>query len=364
VGPRREHSIVVWAGSGFSKAWDQNFPLGKDVFNFSVPIQSLLKQYLSSLYGKDVDSISYDEGKSIVYRQRIEKEFPFLESKYRDSQYASLLENEIKEAVYKKFLPFLASGIDSPEKFKIHSFMDYLSAHTSHSGTGGYGLRLDILSTNYDFNLETALDFKEEDYLIYRGFTPITTDGHQNHIFHRDDSPLVSLIKLNGSFEILESLKGFFVETRSEFLESLYADYSVEKSIILPSAAQDYRSKYFRTIFPKAIEILKRAKILLFIGTSLPDEDVLFTQILSHFAEQTVDYHQKKIVFVTLCTKSESVKIMRRILSIFPQYAQIKGRVHIYNKGLIQFIEDFRSEYIYQKSPLEGLPDCWNWSRL
>lgn len=352
-------SLALWVGAGFSKSWNSDFPLGKQVFDFPIDSHSLLRQYLTSLYGTAKDSISYDEGSQIIYRMFIEREFPFLSNRYLDQQYATLLENETKQHVFEKFKDYLTPGDFTKDQAKIHTLLKYLSTQGTHTAQGGSGLRLELLSTNYDFNLEYALDLREESHLIYRGFTPICIDGVKDYTFHSADSPMISLLKLNGGFEIMESENGFVVETRIDELSKKYKDYALGKSIILPSAQQNYQSEYFQMIFPKAIDVLKRSYLLVFVGTSLPEEDVLFTQMMSHFAEQTADYHQKQIVFITNCSKVESVKFMRKVLAIFPQYERIKGHIHIYTKGLISFIEELRAEYIENKLPLEGLPDYW-----
>ncbi len=352
-------SLALWVGAGFSKSWNSDFPLGKQVFDFPIEPLSLLRQYLTGLYGTAKDSISYDEGRQIIYRMFIEREFPFLSNRYLDQQYATLLENEIKQHVFEKFKDYLTPGDFTKDQEKIYTLLKYLSTQGTYTAQGGSGLRFELLSTNYDFNLEYALDLREDSHLIYRGFTPICIDGVKDYTFHSANSPMISLLKLNGGFEIMESENGFVVETRIDELSKKYKDYELGKSIILPSAQQDYQSEYFQMIFPKAIDVLKRSDLLVFVGTSLPEEDVLFTQMLSHFAEQTADYHQKQIVFITKCDEAEIADYVKKILNIFPQYERIRGHIHVYTRGLLQFIEDLRAEYIENKHPLEGLPYYW-----
>jgi hypothetical protein len=253
----------------------------------------------------------------------------------------------------------LAPGDFTKDQAKIYSLLKYLSTQGTYTSQGGSGLRLELLSTNYDFNLEYALDLREESHLIYRGFTPICIDGVKDYTFHSANSPMISLLKLNGGFEIMESENGFVVETRIDELSKKYKDYALGKSIILPSAQQNYQSEYFQMIFPKAIDVLKRSDLLVFVGTSLPEEDVLFTQMLSHFAEQTADYHKKQILLITKCEEAEIAGYVQKILNIFPQYEHIRGHIQVYTRGLLQFIEDLRAEYIEKKHPLEGLPDYW-----
>jgi SIR2-like domain len=68
--------------------------------------------------------------------------------------------------------------------------------------------------------------------------------------------------------------------------------------LMLPSREQDYLDPYFRTIFSKAVRLLRETTVLVLIGYSLPDDDTLIRFILRQFAEEAEDGRNKAIFYV------------------------------------------------------------------
>ena len=89
---------------------------------------------------------------------------------------------------------------------------------------------------------------------------------------------------------------------------------------MLPSREQDYTDPYFRTIFPKAVRLLRETLVLVLVGYSLPDDDALVRFILRQFAEEAED-GRDKVIFYISPTKD---KAKRAALSqVFPAISDI-----------------------------------------
>jgi len=342
--------IVIWTGAGFSKAWDKNFPLNEKLF-FLGTLESIesakypnLRQYISSVLGWSLKKeIDFDFIKMLNYRLSVQQAYPELQNRYMDQQLAEKIQNELSLWVFQKIQLLLEGKTDTREKGNIHRFFNYLSHQSTTSYKGGAGFRLNFISTNYDFCIENALGLGKEDeeYFLYRGFSPVRNNGHSINNLQIEDDPHISLLKLNGGLEIIEDGGKYSIDYCLETLASYYSDIHRKKSLILPNHEQDYSSPYYRMIFPKAVELLRKAKFLLFLGTSLPDEDVLFKHLLSHFAEQEADYYKKYVFCISKEPKKETEIIKERILATFPQYEKIVDHVFMYSKGLDSFIDDF-----------------------
>lgn len=365
IGPS---DIVLWTGAGLSKEWNASFPSGKNVFTMPDGGDSNVRFYLKTLNGYTNSHSDYEEIKMAMYKLQVQRDFPELQNKYVDRQLSFMLEQEIIRNVYSKMSPYLWDSKYTPNRQRIVSFFEYLSKQLDYNGGKVNGYRLNFLSTNYDFCIENALkissfeDDDEEKLFLYRGFTPASYNGICDPILQTSSDPHISLIKLNGGFDIIRSNGQYCIETRQDFLDSYYADLIKQKSIILPSLQQDYRDEYFRMIFPKAVEILRRAKVLIFIGTSLPDEDYLFKHLLSHYFDNETDIYIKMIVYVGFeKKKKEQDRIKQRVLKVFPQLSRNPERLFFWFDGFVNFIEEYRKYHIKNKHPRESLQDYWRW---
>src|SRR5699024_8762278 len=150
------------------------------------------------------------------------------------------------------------------------------------------GLRINFITTNYDFLIESILDETlgaDDTHLAYayRGFTPKTTNKDKTPKTVHDHRLVKNLIKLNGGFEIFGADdNGFNVDYTKKTTTELNRN---AKILILTNKEQDYTGKYFQTIFPKAVRTLQETKILVIVGYSIPEEDALIRLLLRQFAE-------------------------------------------------------------------------------
>jgi hypothetical protein len=359
--------IVVWTGAGFSKSWNDQFPSGVDLFAFgtleSISSDSFpnIKQYVQSVVGwPQKKEIDFSFIKMISYRLSLQRAYPELQNRYMDRQLAEKIQNELSLWLFQKMRPLLEDKIDTCAKGNIHRFLDYLSKQSTDTNEGGTGFRLNFISTNYDFCIESALGLApyEKEIFLYRGFSPVQYNGCSFNNVQIEDNPHNSLLKLNGGLEIIEKNGKYSVEYCLETLASYYADIHKNKILILPNNEQDYSSQYFRMIFPKAVELLRKARLLLFIGTSLPEEDVLFKHLLSHFAEQKADYFKKYVFLISKTSTSETQKLRQKIIAIFPQYAHILDHLFLYSNGVNSFIDEFAIQNAV-KYPRESIWNEW-----
>ena len=99
-------------------------------------------------------------------------------------------------------------------------------------------------------------------------------------------------------------------------------------------------------IFPKCVELLRSGKILVLIGTALPEEDYLLRQLLSNFAEQPADFKRKYIFYIGYKVKEQ--EIINNLFKIFPGFASsfYEENILIYTKGLISFIDELEQELV------------------
>ena len=233
---------------------------------------------------------------------------------------------------------------------KISRFIDYVSDQDTGAGSAESGLRANFITTNYDFTLEEIFDkylgYDDcQELYYYRGFTPYSICERNNDVSH-NDSLIRHFYKLNGGFEFIYKNNQLCLEYRKDELEKYYYDYSKQKEIILPNYYQDYNQYYFKLIFPKCVELLRSGKILVLIGTALPEEDYLLRQLLSNFAEQPADFKRKYIFYIGYKVKEQD--IINNLFKIFPGFASsfYEENILIYTKGLISFIDELEQELV------------------
>jgi hypothetical protein len=89
---------------------------------------------------------------------------------------------------------------------------------------------------------------------------------------------------------------------------------------MLPSREQDYSDPYFRTIFPKAVRLMRETLVLVLVGYSLPDDDALMRFILRQFAEEPEDGRDKYIFYVD---PSPQDKKLKKLEAVFPSISQL-----------------------------------------
>ena len=336
-------NMTFFIGAGFSKSWDINFPTGEELFNLT------RSDYSASFY-EFVNSLGYSDGilkfndlKEIFYQVSMQKKYPAIRKRYVDKYNLELLEDDISRMITNKFnrlipLNYLKNANDKlkleaesdSDKSQILSFFKWLTDHS----TGDHeripeGLRINYITTNYDFLLESILDtiLGEDDSQLlytYRGFTPKTINNLPRLTTFNDHWLVQTLIKINGGFDIFKNNDNSF---NLNYIEnSGKEDTSVAPLLILPNREQDYTGSYFQTIFPKAVRTLQESQILVVVGYSVPDEDALIRLLLRQFAEENVDGLNKIIFYIDLMPIEEQ---LNRLQSIFPYHSKLGKKLTI-----------------------------------
>ena len=183
----------------------------------------------------------------------------------------------------------------------------------------GEGVLYHFITTNYDYTIETILDNIDDQKApivnrVYRGVSPEVICGEPswNRPAHTFDH---NLIKLNGGFEILDVRDRYHFEYRRRDAADVQERPPI---LILPSREQDYTDPYFRTIFSKAVRVLRDTQVLVIVGYSMPREDALLLFILRQLAESAEDAHGKHI----FCIDLNEPDLLNRRLNWTFNYAQ------------------------------------------
>tara|TARA_R110002012_G_C11576536_1_gene604921 strand:+ start:100 stop:1269 length:1170 start_codon:yes stop_codon:yes gene_type:complete len=337
-------NMTFFLGAGFSKSWDLKYPTGQELFSLDRDdISDDFLEFLLSIGYTDLSNIQFKEFKEIAYQISMQKKYPSLRRRYIDEYNLEIIENEISSIITKRFNKLVPINYienashklkleqnPTQNQKKIVSFFYWLESHTTgDTDQIPEGLRVNFITTNYDFLIESILDEtlgEDDTHLIYayRGFTPKTTNKVKTPTTIHRHWLVQNLIKLNGGFEIFGSNdQGFVVDYTKKTARDL--DHNAP-TLILPNREQDYTGKYFQTIFPKAVRTLQESKILVIVGYSIPEEDALIRLLLRQFAEENVDGTEKVIFFIDLMDEQTQIK---KLESIFPYHKRARNRYNI-----------------------------------
>ena len=305
-------------GAGFSHAWDPSYPTSLELFDFrghdwpreSPFLDDFLRMVFQASPGAGIDRDAFLE---IVYQVGMLKKYPLLRHRYVDEFYLELVERELRRAVLRRFhrtarppaLKGCALTFGAPLSSEQASISALFSALEKQAvQTRGDGaeprVRVDFLTTNYDFLIEAILDTALERPRardLYRGFTPCAYCGEQEARALARSFPVGHLLKLNGGFDVYRRDGGFEIDYRERDESSLRAN---PPEIMLPSRAQDYDQPYFQALFPKAVRLLRESRIVVLVGYSFPDEDALMRLLLRQFAEAPADGRQRTLYYIDL----------------------------------------------------------------
>lgn len=292
--------ICVFLGAGFSKAWDEKYPLSDQVFSLSkeeaedysdkFKFFSLFESFNLNLHP---DTVSEKERagvfKSFKYNLDVYRRYPSLLPSHLDKQTLDYFERQVKNYIKNKFvrlLPLSEFKLDSKGAARKHKediirFFNKLGAANS----------LDIITTNYDIVIDKVLKFSNPIRTQLRGF-PI----HINNEVTCPKKGGVGLYKLNGGFEVIAEGDGFKIDYDS------LNDTDSCPNIILPSNDQNYSDKYFKNAFVKSSGQLRQADVLIFIGYSFPEEDYIIQFLLKSFLD--ADNKEKETIIVSRNEKS------------------------------------------------------------
>lgn len=290
-----DKKICVFLGAGFSKAWDEKYPLSDEVFSLSKEeaenhsdkfrFFSLFESFNLNLHPETVSERERaGVFKSFKYNLDVYRRYPSLLPSHLDKQTLDYFEQQIKNYVKNKFVGLLpgsefkldSKGAARKHKEDIIRFFNHL----------GNAKALDIITTNYDIVIDKVLRFSNPVRTQLRGF-PIRI----NNEVTCPKKGGVGLYKLNGGFEVVADGEGFKIDYDSlSNIESC-------PNIILPSNDQNYSDKYFKNAFIKSSGQLRQADVLIFIGYSFPEEDYIIQFLLKSFLD--ADNKEKETIIVS-----------------------------------------------------------------
>jgi hypothetical protein len=323
----RSKNLTFLLGAGFSHSWDNRFPTGSRLFHFrrdEWQAQAPAVADFIRLTNCTSDAeLTADAFKDIIYLTVMMKRYPSIRPRYVDDGMLDLVERELRYIVLRKFEQcapiYSGTGHEAgpapalnPHQTAIYELIRLLRVRSVASSGN---LRLNFLTTNYDFTIETILRRVDPGLIVnlYRGITPISVDGDHEHIAMPYPENAIHLLKINGGFEVFRSAEQFEFDYRPR--DDLLARLNPPQ-IMLPSREQNYEQPYFQALFPKVARLLHESHVLVVVGYSVPEEDALLRLIIRQFGEDPLDGEQRVVFFVDL--EDEGVQ-WRRLKTIFPQ---------------------------------------------
>lgn len=117
-------NVTFFLGAGFSKSWDENFPVGNALFSFTHdewekhdgPLEEFLRL---NNYQPDNLDINASMFKDIVYQLGMMKKYPELRPRYIDDQNLELVEKHLRYLVRKKFEEMAPLYFEANEKLQL-----------------------------------------------------------------------------------------------------------------------------------------------------------------------------------------------------------------------------------------------------
>jgi len=326
--------ITFFLGAGFSKAWDENYPLGTDLFQFSM---EELQEEAPSI-GKLLLTLGYFDSdvtvelfKDIVYQLEMFGKYPEIRPRYIDEGNILLLRNQLTSLVKKKFdlkvnqcffnkqmqkieIPY---KINSDQNNIIRFFQILREFGTGDTGNIAEGIRPNFITTNYDNLVEAIWENglgSDDSFSLYfyRGITPKWISDFSNLEIVHDHWLAYNLFKINGGFEVFRENEIYHFNYNKKSAKDFESHPPI---IMLPSREQNYTDPYFQAVFPKSIRLLRETHALVIVGYSFPEEDALIRLLIKQFRETATDAIGKVVFFVD---KMEVDKKVQRLSSIFP----------------------------------------------
>ncbi|MBJ5867294.1 SIR2 family protein [Salmonella enterica subsp. enterica serovar Derby] len=331
----RGKKICLFLGAGFSKAWDDKYPLSDDVFSISE--EEALKNYNSygflSLFEElnlkwhpeSVDKkLRASVFKSFKFNLDIYRRYPSLLPSYLDKQTLDFFEKQVKLFIKNKFsilLPPSELSLSSKGSRKVHKnhMVDFFKK--LNDITAG----LDVITTNYDIVIDKILKQAVPNKTLVRGF-PV----HYNNVVQCPKRGGVGLYKLNGGFEVVSQGDTFKIDYDSLNVKD------VCPNIILPSNEQDYGDKYFKSVFLKSSSQLRMADMIIFIGYSFPSEDHIIQFLLKTFMD--AENNEKEALIVSR-SETSAIECHSRASEVFSELNDVGG-VYYYKGSFLDMCKD------------------------
>lgn len=350
--PRHLTNLTFWAGAGFSKSWDPKAPVGSELFTLESKVIERVADTaaLQRMFGLDSFSgITPEHLRQIVYQIDMYERYPDVRSRYVDEQNLRMFRAALRAAVVDRYdkITNLNYFDDATQKFPLQdptqaqkdivAFFSYLSRQIDGSQPLVEGIRTHFVTTNYGYVIETILDslIGEDDSLFlytYRGFTPGEVVNQENISPMHEHWLVWHLLKINGGFEILRRGDGYVLDYSHRKPGAVMREPPV---LMLPSREQDYSDPYFRTVFPKAVRLLRETTVLVLVGYSLPEDDALVRFILRQFAEEAEDGRDKIIFYISPSPAKQKHAALRQV---FPSIGSVDvPRIVTYEGGFDAF---------------------------
>ena len=362
-------NITFFLGAGFSKAWDTKYPGGDELFNiydsdkttFSSETHTFATELGYFPYGK----LSPKIVKDLVYQLNMQLKYPTLRTRYMDERSISILINEVKALIQRNFTAKVgdcfwdeSAGFQLPKKLScaqqaILNFFRYIELQEDGSRGIPSGVRMNFITTNYDFLVETILNstngsIDETVFLYtYRGITPTHVCGIENPTIVHNHTLVRNLFKINGGFEIFCNANEYHFDYRKKDYDDIKKN---PPCLILPSREQNYSDYYFSSVFTKAVRLLHESRILVIVGYSMPEEDFLLRFLLRHFAEDQRDIMGKIIFYVDMMNIAKQIN---KIDECFPHFTRAKLPYLNYSGRFEDFAEKAYEEFKW-KEPIEA----------
>lgn len=257
------------------------------------------------------------------------------------TRFRDLLNRAVSELIVDFDIRFDPANINGDMKKMYDSFIAPIAREKKNG-------KVSIITTNYDLLIDwqftDVLQQNKVDYGIsYR-------DINTNQIVHRHPQPLFHYYKLHGSLNWLRcdlcgqyyinpygSIVGLAFQERATANNTCICSDSLRlKSVLVaPSLVRDIRDSNLLQIWKAALEAIRTADRIIFIGYSLPAEDLAI----------------KSIVMRALNGRDKSpapeVHVVQYGTAAKPNYENIFGKgIKYYSKGLQEYIKKTNSAQV------------------
>lgn len=203
--------------------------------------------------------------------------------------------------------------------------------------------KVNVISTNYDIMVEFGLfqfvfDQNEEKFINQVDFGIRWRDPHDGSMHNPPVDPKYSIYKLHGStnwlhcdlcYQSYVNIYGSIFNqiadrTISEF-NTCHCGHALLSSVIVsPSLEREVNNTNLRYIWNGALESLRTSDQWIFIGYSMPAEDLNIRSIIT----RALNGHQS----------TPQIKIVQRNEKLKPRFESILGKVEYYSEGIDNYL--------------------------